>query len=116
MRTTRGSAACSTVLIATDRGRRSGDQFAVYVCDRLVLPTLSPEQISCVSAGELSLDALTRVYIHQHLSYRFTTTKTYSEAQAVEIALAKGATSLGAPLLNPHQPEKRDAKRRRLNH
>lgn len=23
-------------------GRRSGDQFAVYVCDRLVLPSLTP--------------------------------------------------------------------------
>ena len=82
-------------------GRRSGDQFAVYVCDRLVLATLSPEQMKCISAGELSLDALTRVYIHQHLSYRFTTTNAYAEAQAVEITLAKGVTSVGAPLLNP---------------
>jgi len=91
-------------------GRRSGDQFAVYVCDRLVLPTLSPEHIKCISAGELSLDALTRVYIHQHLSYRFTTTNTYAEAQAVEIALTKGASSVGAPLLNPHQA--REARRK----
>src|ERR1700757_4026526 len=38
-------------------GRRSGDQVAVYVCDRLVLPTLSREQILQIAAGELSLDA-----------------------------------------------------------
>ena len=55
-------------------GRRSGDQFAVYVCDRLVLPTLSREQIELIVAGELSLDALTRVYIHKNLSYRFAAT------------------------------------------
>jgi hypothetical protein len=52
-------------------GRRSGDQFAVYVCDRLVLPQLTPSQISQIAAGDLSLDALTRVYIHQHLSYPY---------------------------------------------
>lgn len=40
------------------KGRRSGDQFAIYVCDRLVLPKLLPKQIQDVGAGKLSLDAL----------------------------------------------------------
>ena len=31
-------------------GRRSGDQFALYVCDRLVLATLTAEQIEQISA------------------------------------------------------------------
>ena len=84
-------------------GRRSGDQFAVYVCDRLVLPTLSPEEVQRIAAGELSLDALTRTYIHTHLSYRFVTTDSYAEALAVEMALAKGTSSVGIPLLNPHR-------------
>jgi hypothetical protein len=83
------------------RGRRSGDQFAVYVCDRLVLPQLTPSQISQISAGELSLDALTRVYIHQHLSYRFIVLPSFSEAMAIESSFAKGDTPIGKPLLNP---------------
>jgi hypothetical protein len=41
-------------------GRRSGDQFCVYVCDRLVVPTLTPEQLRQIGQGELSLDRLTR--------------------------------------------------------
>src|SRR5215469_11648036 len=33
-------------LDAHANGRRSGDQFCVYVCDRLVLPTLSQSEIA----------------------------------------------------------------------
>jgi hypothetical protein len=32
-------------------GRRSGDQFCVYVADRLVLPALSPEDIDAIVSG-----------------------------------------------------------------
>jgi hypothetical protein len=53
-------------------GRRSGDQFCVYVFDRLVLPTLSRQQIEAAARGQLSLDGLTRQLIWQSLSYRFT--------------------------------------------
>lgn len=55
-------------------GRRSGDQFAVYVCDRLVLVTLSAEQIRAVADGALSLDTLTRDYVRTHLAFRFAST------------------------------------------
>jgi hypothetical protein len=82
-------------------GRRSGDQFGVYVCDRLVLPELTPEQISRIGAGDLSLDALTRVYIHQHLSYRFAVLPSFAEAMAIEDLFASGGTSSGKPFLNP---------------
>src|SRR5436853_4475000 len=44
-------------------GRRSGDQFCVYVFDRLVLPTLRPEQIQAGAQGRLSLDSLIRQFI-----------------------------------------------------
>jgi hypothetical protein len=44
-------------------GRRSGDQFWLYICDRFVLPTLSTEQIGLVAEGTLTLDGLTREYI-----------------------------------------------------
>lgn len=87
-------------------GRRSGDQFAVYVCDRLVLPTLSQEQIRRISVGELSLDALTRVYIHENLTFRFATTPSYKEAMVIETAFARGETEVGLPQLNPGRPIK----------
>ena len=56
-------------------GRRSGDQFCVCVFDRLILVTLSREQIDDAARGQLSLDGLTRQLIRQSLSYRFTLLK-----------------------------------------
>src|SRR5262245_26071448 len=52
-------------------GRRSGDQFCVYVADRLVLPTLSEGHISAIASGRHQMDAFVRQYIHENLSYRF---------------------------------------------
>src|SRR5690348_11758935 len=52
-------------------GRRSGDQFCVYVADRLVLPTLSTDDIENVASGRHQLDAIVRRHIHEHLGYRF---------------------------------------------
>lgn len=82
-------------------GRRSGDQFGVYVCDRLVLPLLTSEQIKKIAAGELSLDALTRAHIHQNLSYRFAVVATFADAISIENSFASGTTPFGKPLLNP---------------
>lgn len=82
-------------------GRRSGDQFCVYVCDRLVLPTLTAEQIKEIAASTLSLDVLTRLYIHEHMLYRFAATDSYQTAFQIEVAFARGETPLGLPLLNP---------------
>src|SRR5208283_3819779 len=52
-------------------GCRSGDQFSVYVADRLVLPTLSQPEIPSIAAGEHRMDAFVRRFIHENLSYRF---------------------------------------------
>jgi hypothetical protein len=52
-------------------GRRSGDQFCVYVADRLVLPTLSQEDIGAIVAGRHQMDAFVHRYIHENPSYRF---------------------------------------------
>lgn len=41
-------------------GRRSGDQFCVYVADRLVLPRLTSTEIADISEGRLSFDHLVR--------------------------------------------------------
>jgi hypothetical protein len=96
-------------------GRRSGDQFCIYVCDRLVLSSLSAEQINQVVTGSLSLDALTRSYIHQHLGYRFCETETYRQAMLIETFLADGRHPIGRPVLNPRQVGVRKAAGRNLS-
>lgn len=56
-------------MISHRSGRRSGDQFCVYVHDFYVIPNL-------IETGEYSpsrgyLDELTKLYIQNNLSYRF---------------------------------------------
>jgi hypothetical protein len=82
-------------------GRRSGDQFCVYICDRFVVPRLSVEQQAQVATGVLSLDALTRSYVQDRLCYRFATLRNGKEAFALERDLQRGAMSVGKPFLNP---------------
>jgi hypothetical protein len=40
-------------------------------------------KMSQIGAGDLSLDALTKVYIHQHLGYRFAVSSSFAEALAI---------------------------------
>jgi hypothetical protein len=87
-------------------GRRSGDQFCVYVADRLVLPMLSSEQVNAVGAGRESMDALVRVFIHKYLSYRFVEVSDGAEAGRVEREIRDGALNAGKPLLNPGKQQK----------
>jgi hypothetical protein len=73
----------------------------MYVFDRLVLPTLSREDILAAGASKLSLDAATRQYIHYHLSYRFVITDDGQRALVLERTLQRGAIRGERPLLNP---------------
>lgn len=83
-------------------GRRSGDQFNIYICDRYVIPTLTSKQLAAVGTGELSLDALTRDFIRQHLAFRYVFTETGDEARKVEAAIRRsGLPNSGLPFLNP---------------
>ena len=89
-----------TRLASHASGRRSGDQFCVYVADYLVLPKLSDEQIHAISRRDLSFDSLVREHIHEQLSFRFVTTSNGDEALGIEDRIKRGA--LGArPTLNP---------------
>src|SRR4051812_34518463 len=90
-----------TSLASDAGGRRSGDQFCVYVADRMVLPTLTREQISDIPSGATKYDALIRTFIHHNLTFRFFETKDRSEAYAIEDLIRKGALKAGTPLLNP---------------
>jgi hypothetical protein len=89
------------------KGRRSGDQFAVYVFDRFIVPNLTDEQRRQFETGELQGDGLTRSFIQKYLSYRFVVTESYKVAITIEAHLAKGQTSAGFPLLNPRRDNSR---------
>jgi hypothetical protein len=82
-------------------GRRSGDQFCVYVADRLVLPNLTQKEIADIASGRHQMDAFVRQYIHQNLSYRFVMLPDGAVAYAVETAIKSGKWEHGRPLLNP---------------
>ena len=71
-------------------GRRSGDQFCVYVADRLVLPTLSQQDIAAIASGRHQMDAFVRRYIHENLSYRFVMVPDGATAYMVEAAIKNG--------------------------
>lgn len=82
-------------------GRRSGDQFCVYLADRLVLPILSQGDITAIASGRHQMDAFVRRYIHENLSYRFAMLPDGAAAYAVEAAIKSGGWEQGRPLLNP---------------
>lgn len=82
-------------------GRRSGDQFCVYVFDRMVLPTLSQPQIEDAGRGLLSLDGLTRQLIRQSLTYTFTLLGDATAARTVERQIQREGLANQPPLLNP---------------
>jgi hypothetical protein len=64
-------------------GRRSGDQFCVYVADHYVLPDLTREQI------------------HRSFVFRFVPVADYATALRVERAVKDGGLRAGRPRLNP---------------
>jgi hypothetical protein len=89
-------------------GRRSGDQFNVYVSDRLVLLRVH-NRIDEIARGELSLDRLTREFIRAELGFRFNAAPDAASAYALERQLQRGEWDHGRPLLNPAPGSKRSA-------
>ena len=81
-------------------GRRSGDQFCVYVCDRLVLPGLHG-RLAGLADGSLSLDRETRAYVRASLGFRFVPVPDGATALAREREVRGGRLRAGRPLLNP---------------
>jgi hypothetical protein len=86
-------------------GRRSGDQFSVYVFDRFVLENLSAEAIASAAAGTRRLDEDVQKYIHAHLSYRWVETPSGEEAFALEATLVTDGLLGSLPYLNPRRVE-----------
>ena len=79
-------------------GNRGGDQFCVYICDRLVLPTLCLDEIQRVGKGEIRLNTKVKEYVRHHCSYSFVTLSE-DEARKLETQIKSGASPLGKPLL-----------------
>lgn len=96
-----------TRLAAHRSGIRSGDQFCVYVGDRLVLPTLSHEQIISIAAATLSMDSVIRDFIRAHLAYRVVVTPDGPAALALERRLLLEGLDGHLPLLNARPAEPR---------
>lgn len=89
-------------------GRRSGDQFLIYVCDRLVLPRLG-NRLDDIASGALSLDRETNAYVRDELSFRWLLVPSPREAFALEAALKAGRLPPGPPLLNPSAVEQQSS-------
>ena len=81
-------------------GRRSGDQFCVYVSDRLVLPRLH-NRITDIEEGRLSLDIEGRDFIRANLGFRWVELSDGASALQLERRLQRGEYACGRPLLNP---------------
>jgi hypothetical protein len=82
------------------QGRRSGNQFCVYVGDRYVLPALKAEDREAIGAGTLSMDEKIRDYVRAHFSFRYVEVDDYGTAMALENAVKAGQLR-DVPYLNP---------------
>ena len=82
-------------------GRRSGDQFNIYICDRFILPILNRDQQQALASGELLLDRITRDFIRQNLTYRYLVCRDGTEALEIERSVRTGRLAAGRPYLNP---------------
>ena len=89
-----------TRLASHASGRRSGDQFCVYVADLLVLPRLSDDQVDAISRKDLLFDNLVKEYIHNYLEFGCIETSSGDEALRIEAEIKSGALGQD-PLLNP---------------
>jgi len=66
-----------------------------------VIPSLQREQVNRFASGELTLDALTRAFIRQHLKYQFAQVQSSVDAYALERECRMGITFGANPLLDP---------------
>jgi len=81
-------------------GRRSGDQFCIYVHDCFVVPKLDNTKYKFVKGA---LDHQTKNYIQENLFYRFVVIQNEESIQLVrkiESQLKNGLEGFGKPLLN----------------
>ena len=91
-------------MVSHASGRRSGDQFCVYIHDFFVVPSLINEGTYTPKKG--ALDRLTRDYIRKNLSYRFLSFQTANSDKIVrdlEEKIRRGELGI-KPMLNSREP------------
>lgn len=86
----------------------SGRQFDPT--SRLVVPTLTPAHLSRFDSGELTLDMLTKDYIHAHLEFQFACVPTAEEAHALEARCLSGEVFGIKPDFNSGSTARRPAR------
>ena len=82
-------------------GRLSGDQFCVYVANRIVIPELKQNQLAMFRDGEVTLDQMTRKFIRSKLDYQYLLVDKSQDAYDLEMHCRRGAVFGVKPLLNP---------------
>jgi len=82
-------------------GRLSGDQFCVYVANRIVIPSLEPELLEQFRDGTMNLDRLTKRYVHDRLEYQYALVESSAEAFVAENLCRNGTVFGVKPYLNP---------------
>ena len=82
-------------------GRLSGDQFCVYVANRIEIPSLEPELLEQFRDGTMNLDRLTKRYVHDRLEYQYALVESSAEAFAAENLCRNGTVFGVKPYLNP---------------
>ena len=95
-------------MISHASGRRSGDQFCIYIHDFYVIPKLIAKGEYSLSVGVL--DKLTKEFIQTNLSYRFAgfeTDKSDEIVRSLENQIKSGAFGF-SPLLNGTAPLYKD--------
>jgi hypothetical protein len=90
-----------TRLASHASGRLSGNQFCVYVANRLVIPRLTPNEMQRFATGELTLDQFTKRYIREKFEYQFAQMSSSSAAFGLERRCRAGGVFGVRPLLNP---------------
>lgn len=90
-----------TRLASHASGRLSGDQFCVYVANRLVIPNLQADEIIKFACGTHTLDRFTKNYIHRHFEYQYAIVDSSQMAYELEAKARSGMIFGVKPLLNP---------------
>ncbi len=90
-----------TRLHSHSTGRLSGDQFCVYVANRLVVPSLQQTDLPLFSNGELKLDTLTKSFIQDYLDYQYIIVNSSTEAYSLETKARNGELLGQKPKFNP---------------
>jgi hypothetical protein len=73
----------------------------VYVANRLIIPSLTPEDLPKYASGAYRLDYKTKDFIREHLNYQYVVVATSAEASRIESEARSGESLQQKPLLNP---------------